>query len=306
MINMIMLILGTAVGMLGPLILLGETTQGLSREDPELYLPFSQIGRDIAGGVSIFAIGIFIFFLLCVTLMMVFVKEPEKELKVQPSFRAILKDLIEPFKDINYRNFLISYFLLWIPLVSINYTIMNIITFLLELRGSEYILFAIIAFIAAVSSFLLWTNLSDKLGLKKTTSICILITIVAFVLVIFLTLPMPHLIRMIFGFIIVCICLTGYVGSMIFPPAIMSDIIDTAELRTGRSLSGAYSGAYNFNLSIAAAFSMLIISVLLEIFGPKASISYALIYIFGAGLLIVSYFIFQKVEIVGTDNRKNN
>ncbi|MGV9198951.1 MAG: MFS transporter [Promethearchaeia archaeon] len=303
MINMILIILGTAIGMVGPLILLGETTQGLSRTDPKLYYPFSEIGQNIASGISIFSLIIFFFYLICIFLMLFFVKEPEKELKLQPNIKTVLQDLIEPFKDRNYRNYLVSYFFLWISLASINFTIMNLLTFLLEFRGSEYLLFAIVALSAAVGSFLLWTNLSNKLGLKKTTSICIIISIVSFIMVALLTLPMSHLARMIFGFLIICICLTGYIGSMIFPPTILSDIIDSAELRAGRSLSGSYTGAFNFNSSIAGACSMFLISVLLELFGPQASISYALIYLFGAFLLVLSYLIFQRVKIVGTENR---
>ena len=119
-----------------------------------------------------------------------------------------------------------------------------------------------------------------------------------------LALDLPHEIVIIYGFTIVCILLLGFVGSQIFPWAILSDIIDSAEIRTGRSLSGPYSGAYNFVLSSAAATSMLIISIVLEIFGPTEKISYALVFMLGSILLAIAVFIFQKVKIVGTDQRQ--
>jgi len=298
-----MLILGISIGMLGSFMILGDATKDLPRGVPILFHPISPTGQKIASGVSIFSLIIFFFFLACFIVMLFGVKEPSTEVAKTTNLKSFFQDLVEPFKDTNFRFFLISYFLLWTSLSYINYTIMNLLTFLLDLRGNEFALFAIVAFSAAIAAFILWSKLSEKLGLKRTTSICILITIVAFLMIVVLTIPMPHHIRLIFGFIIVSVCLVGYVGSMIFPPAIMGDIIDSAELTTGKKLTGAYSGAWMLVLSFGEGFSMLLISVFLEIFGPESSLSYALIYLFGACLLSVSYIIFQKIIIVGTEKR---
>ena len=102
----------------------------------------------------------------------------------------------------------------------------------------------------------------------------------------------------------VCLCLVGYVGTMIFPFAIMSDIIDTAELETGKSLSGSYTGAFNMMSSFGSATSMLIISIFLELLGSENRISYAIIFLFGSFLFIFSIIILKKVIVVGTKQRK--
>ncbi|MHA1148690.1 MAG: MFS transporter [Promethearchaeota archaeon] len=302
-INMLVMIVGVAISMLGPIILLGDTTEGLSRDNPELYYPNSEIGRSISTGVIIFAIIMVILFIVSFIIMMIVIKEPDIK-SCSLTIHQVISDLGEPFKDNNYRYFLLAYFLLWIPLVSLNYLLMNLITFVIQLRGQEFIWFAGVAFISAVSAFLFWNKLSDNLGLKKTTSICIIISIIAFLLIYTLTLPMEHDLKVFYGFFVVGICLLGYVGSMIFPWAIVGDIVDSAELKTGRSLSGPYVGGFNFVLSFAAATSMLMISIFLELWGPQSPTAYALVFVFGAFLLGISVIIFQKVLIVGTDQRK--
>jgi GPH family glycoside/pentoside/hexuronide:cation symporter len=301
-IGMMTAIMGVAMSLFGPILLLSETTRNLSIEDPSLYYPTSPVGRDIAFGITIIGIFMALFFLVGYILMMIKIKEPPLECEDTPLKQAFV-DLKKPFKDKNFRSFLISYFLFWMPLVSLNYTLMPIATFLLDLRGNEFILLAIFAFGAAIAAFVIWTKLSLKWGLKKTTMACIFISIIALSMVFFLTFPMSHEVKLAYGLVVVCFCLMGYVGAMIFPFPIISDIIDTAEIKSGRSLSGPYSGAYNFVLSSAAATAMLVVTSILEIFGAQEPISFAMIFALGAILLVCSLLFFKKVNIIGTDQR---
>ena len=302
-ITMLMMILGVAIGIFGPILLLGDTTQDLPVNDPQLFYPVSATGRAIASGLLTFTILISVFYIACFVLVLIFIKEPVVEVNEDISLKQVIKDLGTPFKDKNSLVFLVSYFLVWIPLVTLNYTVMNLTTFVLDLRGSEFLLFAGVAMIAAIGSFLLWNYLAGKMGLKKTTTICIVITCISFFFILILVLPLDHSAIITFGIIIVCGCLVGYVGVMIFPIAIMSDIIDTAELKSGRSLSGSYMGAYNMVLSIGSAISMIIVSIFLELFGPAEPLSYGIIYLVCGFLLVGGLFIFQKVSIVGTEER---
>ena len=126
-INMMIVIIGVAMGLLGPMIVLGETTEGLSRENPELYYPISETGQAIRSGILVFALIMAFFFLVAFIIMMVTIKEPQIN-ACEASVTEMFIDLMEPFKDKNCRTFLISYFLLWIPLVSLSYVLMNVIT----------------------------------------------------------------------------------------------------------------------------------------------------------------------------------
>lgn len=303
-INMAVMIVGVAIGLLGPIFLLGETTKDLSRDNPELYYPFSSVGRSIADSVLIFAIVISIFYFITILIMLKIIKEPQAK-SCEMSMKQVLTDLVEPFKDDNFKNFLISYFLLWVALVSLNYILMNLITFVLQLRGSEFIVFAIIAFSAAVGAFVFWNKMSSTIGLKNVTSLCLVMSIIAFLMMQIMILPLSHEIVFILGLFLVSFVLMGYVGSMIFPWAIVSDIVDTAEAKMGRALSGSYAGAFNLILSFAAATSMLMVSVLLELFGAESKIAYALVFLIGVFLLVPAVLLFQKVNITGTHRRKD-
>ena len=99
------------------------------------------------------------------------------------------------------------------------------------------------------------------------------------------------------GMVLVGLCLIGFVGSMIFPPTIMSAIVDEAEKRTHKSLTGSYGGAYSMILTAGSATSMLLVSLFLDIFGAEAKISYVVFFLFGAVLLALSLVIYRKVRI---------
>jgi len=86
---------------------------------------------------------------------------------------------------------------------------------------------------------------------------------------------------------------------------LISDLIDTAELKTGKSLSGSYLGAFTMVGSFASASAMLIISVFLELYGTESPIGYiVLLSIIGVSLIVAALIIFQKVQIVGTEQRR--
>jgi len=162
---------------------------------------------------------------------------------------------------------------------------------------------AIVVIMFAALSFIGWKKLSEKYGLKETLSICLIFAIFSFILVSILVIPMTNEMILIVGILLISLCFCSLVGTMVFPFAIMSDLIDNAEIKTGKVLSGSYSGAFIMMGSLAAASSVLIISVNLEIFGPEPSLGYIIILsIIGSTLLFVALIVFQKVQLIGTDN----
>ncbi len=305
MINMMMMILGTVIGSIGPIILMGDVTQNLSRDTPKLYYPTSPIGRAIYTQISFFASLVSILFIILFIIMMLIIKEPLKERERNLSFGEIFKDLAIPLKDRNYRTFLITFYLFWIPFIAFQFLLLNFATFVISLRGTEFILMAIVSFSSSIASFIIWKKLSEKFGLKKTLTICLIFACFSFFLFIILLIPMAHEINLAVGIFIIALCFCSLVGTMVFPFALISDLIDTAELKTGKSLSGSYLGAFTMVGSFASASAMLMISVFLELYGTKAPIGYIVILsIIGASLIVAALIIFQKVQIVGTDQRR--
>jgi probable glucitol transport protein GutA len=307
MINMIMIIIGTVIGTIGPIILMGDVTENLSREDPKLYYPISLIGKIIFTQVLFFASLTSIIFCICLILMLVFIKEPPKQTAMKLSFKEMFKDLLGPFKDKNYGLFLMVFYLFWIPLVSFQFLVLNLATFVISMRGNEFILMAMVVIAFAAVSFIAWKKLSEKYGLKQTLSICLIFSIVSFILFSLLLVPIPSELVIIIGILLISLCFCSSVGTMVFPFAIMSDLIDNAEIKTGKILSGTYSGAFIMMGSLASASSVLIISVNLELYGPEAALGYIIILsLIGSTLLFVALIVFQKVEMKGTKKSEKN
>ncbi|MFW9897639.1 MAG: MFS transporter [Candidatus Thorarchaeota archaeon] len=305
MINMILAILGITLGTIGPFILMSNATQNLSRDDPDLYYKDSPSGRVIYSQIFSFVFFIGFIFLVFTMLMMLIIKEPKMNKKQIRTLNETLKGLMEPLKDKNYRIWLITFFIFWIPFVAFQFLVLNMATFILDLRGFEFIILIMIAFISTIFSFVIWQKISQKLTLRKTFTICLIFSSISFSLILILIIPMAHVIIFVLGITIISLCLCCLVGTMIFPFAIIGDMIDSAELKSeGKSLSGIYSGAFIMTGSLASATSMLIISIFFELFGPESPISYGLILaLVGTGLILVAVVIFQKVQIVGTKER---
>jgi len=161
---------------------------------------------------------------------------------------------------------------------------------------------AVIVFVLSAFSFIAWKTLSEKYGLKNTLSICLIFAIISFFLFFVLLIPMTIELILIVGIILITICFCSLVGTMVFPFAIMSALIDNAELKADKVLSGSYSGAFIMMGSLASATSLIIISLFLELCGPETSFGYIIILSFiGSTLLIVALIIFQKVQLIRTN-----
>ncbi len=299
MIGMMITLIGIIMGMIGPMLIMGDVTEDLPRNDPQLYIHGANaaIAHEIASGVVIFSIIFNIIFIICIVLMLLLIKEPSKSIRDRPSFSQVIGDITGPFRDKNFRNYLISFFLSWTPIVSLSYLLMNIATYLLELRGVEFVIFLVVALCAGLFAFVFSQKLSAKFGIKKTLRICITITFIPFISIFVILLPLGHACTVIIGMVLVSLCLIGFVGAMIFPATIMSAIVDEAEKRSNKSLSGSYAGAYSMVLTGGSATSMLIVSLFLEIFGAEEKISYIGFFLFGAVLIALSLFVFKKVRI---------
>ncbi|MHA1342431.1 MAG: MFS transporter [Promethearchaeota archaeon] len=304
MMSMLMSIVGTAIGMLGPILMMGRSTENLSRDNPEFYYPESETGQIIYEQIFLLALFISLLFIVLFIIMMIFIKEPKIEMKGEISVKSVFRDLAIPFKDKNFRNWLFTYYFFWISLISLQYLILNLATFVLELRGIfEYLLFAEVALIVSILSFFVWKSISKKIGIKSTLNLCLIIECITYIFYIIILIDISHEFMLIIGLILLSTSLFGMIGAMIFPMAIMSDIIDTAELETGKKLSGSYTGAYFMTSSLAGATSMFFITLFLEIFGAESRFSYIIIFITGAFILLISILILKKVIVVGTEHR---
>ncbi len=296
LINMLMLTAGSIIGVMGPLIMLGGATKNLQRDNPLLYLPESSTGRLIYLQITIFSIILSILFVIFLVLMQIKFRESSK--KVNRSFIQddIKKDSMAPFRDHNYRKWLISFFLFWIPFIAFQYLILNIATYILKLRGNEFIMLAGVALFTVLFSVPLWQKITKKYGIKKTFIICLFSSSILFFLIIILILPLTHELILCFGFLLICLIICDLIGIMGLPLAIVSNFVDKAKQNSTYPVSGAYTGVFIMFGSLSAAFSMLLVSFLLQIFGPENPFSYILIFLIGAGTIAIALKLFVTIQ----------
>ncbi len=297
MLNTMMTTLGFVIGMIGPIIMMSQATQNLDRKNSQLYFPESSTGQVIASQIFQFSIIIIIIFLVCLVLMQSVIKEKPKSNFNYPGINEILKNITIPFKDKNFRKWLMAYFFFWVPFVAFQYLLLNIATFMLKLRGNEFIILISVALTTAIFSFVIWQKIAIKMGLVKALSSCLLVTGIGFFLMVILTIPMTQLLVFVLGVSIVSILVSCLVGAMIFPLAISSNIIEHAEIRSGNSLSGSYYGAISTILALGSAMAMLLVSIFLQILKVENPITYGVIMVFCAVLIIIAVIILRKIEI---------
>ncbi len=297
LLNTLMATLGFVVGIMGPVILMSQATMDLDRSTPQLYYPLSSIGRIIATQTFQFSIVIIIIFVIALILMQLIIKEQPKSNIGTLRMSEVLKSITIPFKDKNYKKWLITTFLFWIPFVSFQYLLINMATFMFKLRGSEFILLVGIALIAGIMSFFVWQILTIKIGLKKTLTICLSTAVVGFSLIALLVIPMDHLLLLIIGTIFVSIIACSLIGAMVFPLAITSNIIEKAEIKTGKSLGGTYYGTYSTIAALAAATAMLLVAIILQVLTTESPVAYGVIMGCNALLILIATIILQKIEL---------
>ncbi len=297
MLNTLMATLGFVVGIMGPVILMSQATKDLDRSTPQLYYPASSIGRIIATQTFQFSIVIIIIFIIALILMQLKIKEQPKSNVDTLKIKEVLKSITIPFKDKNYKMWLITTFLFWIPFVSFQYLIINMAIYMFKLRGNEFIVLVGIALIAGIMSFIVWQKLAIKKGLKKTLSACFLTAGIGFSLITLLVIPMDHLLIFIIGTILVSIIACSLIGAMVFPLAITSNIIGKAENKTGKSLGGAYYGTYSTIAALASASAMLLVTIILQTLTTESPVAYGVIMGCNALLILIATICLKKVEL---------
>ncbi len=108
---------------------------------------------------------------------------------------------------------------------------------------------------------------------------------------------MDHFLILIIATILVSIIACSLIGAMVFPLAITSNIIEKAEIRTGKSLGGAYYGTYSTITALGAATTMLLVAIILQTLTTESPVAYGVIMGCNALLILIATIILQKIEL---------
>ena len=180
-------------------------------------------------------------------------KVPEKPLNV----RETIQQLLSPFKNVGYRNYLLSSFFWNISLQIILKIMFFIFTYVLELESEDFFLAALYLTPFAGIGFVLWSKTIKKKGLKKTYLIASTSAAIFLILGLLFLIPMVKIIRSTIAVFVLGGIIASIVPGFILPNPIISNFVDKRNLslgeNEGKNQSGSYFGSFLFALSIAYA-----------------------------------------------------
>ncbi|MCP4760362.1 MAG: MFS transporter [archaeon] len=309
--SMMFSMIGGMLGMFIPMIFLAGAAselENIAENSDKLWAGIpSSPGEAIYNQLQILVIIIAVIYLICIAIMVISTKVPKMienlDSDEEKGSMNVLKTLKEPFADRNALKYIIGVFLTGIPTTSFMYLIFNFLDEILHLDSFMYYLAIGLIIIMMGISLTYWGKISEKIGLKNSYLRCLYLSVIGFLMLQFTNLQSILsefiLIYQIMGLAALAFMLFSVVGAMIFPRAMLSDIIDQSEERTGKSQSGNYNGASSFLGTLGSACSMMICTFFLDIYGKDAITGYVIVFLIGFCLSAAAIPIFKKIVIVG-------
>lgn len=297
MIHTFLTTIGFVIGMMIPFVITGIATSELKNDKAQLYFPISPTGQAIYTSISLFSVLLSISFFITFMLMLKKIHVSSTSKEDFNSFYNIVSTLSEPFRDTNYKRWLVCYLLFWIPFVAFQYLLLNMAAFMLQLRGIELFLFIAIGVFIVFISIIVWQIVAKQLGIKGALMLCLTGSTIAFSLQFIVLIFIQHIIFLTLEIILLYFLLFELVGIMAIPLAIMSNLIEQAKVSRNIDLSATYSGAFTTFASVGSGIAMLIVSLFLSLFGIENPMSYGSIFLVGSIMILVSCIIFHKIEV---------
>ena len=304
-VNLIAFIIGAGSAFLLPAIIGGESETVILSEMNDI-LPFLTNGLLITLFVGIFSLMVIIFFIpsiLTIKAKEVFIPQPK-----------VLEELRVVFSNSNYIWWTISRGFLSIALSIIMGIVLSWIDKALHFGTVEYLIFGLTLLGVMFGGFIFWGNYGNKKGKTKSFIYAIFWTIIWIPLTLFVgqiefvTQIVPTLIQAIIFCVLIAMGLSGF---YLLPYAIVADIVEEDERRTGESRAGMYYGFESIPLNIFQFFGYLIVGFLLENFpiytdwqGNAFSSGFLLWGPVSAVFMLISVIIFWK--FVNADPLRNS
>ncbi|MFX0086719.1 MAG: MFS transporter [Candidatus Hodarchaeota archaeon] len=257
-VNLIAFVIGAGSAFLLPALIGGEAEEVILSES-NVFIPFLTNGLIITVLIGIFALMVIIFFipsLITIRAKEVFIPQP-----------SILEELRLVFSNQNYIWWTISRGFLSVALSLIMGIVLSWIDVALNFGTVEYLLFGLTLLGIMFIGFIFWGKFGNKYGKTKSFIYAMLWTVIWMPLTLFLgqiefiTQIIPVLIQAIIFCILVAIGLSGF---YLLPYAIVADIAEEDERRTGESRAGMYYGFESIPLNFFQFFGYLIVGFLLD------------------------------------------
>lgn len=223
--------------------------------------------------------------------------------KKKDSIGELLRGILNPFKDKNFRKYLLSNFSSNIGIRMLVKVLTPLFTYVLVLQSGQFIYYTVLLFPFSGLGFIFWIRKVKKWGLKKSyiiSTLLIGLSLTSGIIIPFL----PSISRIIVSFCMMSVVLFSVIAGNILSNPIISNSTDETQrkLKEGDSVSGSYFGSNIFILNIANAIGDLILGGILSggsISSPNSTNPLILCLILPiAGILyILAVFFFRKIKL---------
>lgn len=221
--------------------------------------------------------------------------------QAQVTIKDVILNIGRPFKDRNFRFFLLSILLSSIGIRLLLKDLTLFLTFTLFLKESGFITFILPLVLFAVLGFVIWSKRAQNKGIKSAYVQATWCVVIALFLTSFLLFEVSQPLMLWLARIFLALLLFGLVVGFILPTPAISELVDDApegmlaEMKAD-SLSGSYFGTYFFILNVGFALGDLILGIIL--FGPRAEDRFAVSIILPlTGVLyLIANILFRKIK----------
>lgn len=201
----------------------------------------------------------------CALIAFLGTREPERAPRdVAPGLRRFLAELRDTLRLRSFRILLVAFGFLLVG-SSLNQSF-SVYVFRDALgAGARQPLYLLAYLAAATASFPFWAFLATRLGKNRAFEICLAWSIAALCASPVVSPDLPGWLVLLF------VGLAGFgVGGYVLPVAIVADVFDEDELRSGRRREGAYFGVWTLVMKVASAAGLALAGLLLPRLGYVA------------------------------------
>ncbi|MHA1379775.1 MAG: MFS transporter [Candidatus Helarchaeota archaeon] len=218
------------------------------------------------------------------------------------SMKKVLIDTFKSFKDPNFKLFLFAILFMTIGIRLLVKNLTLFFTFILNLKGAQFLIFILPLVIFAVLGFIFWSKRTHSVGVKKTYIQSDWFVGISLGATVIFLIDMQADLLLWIARILIAGVLFGLITGYTLPNPAISELVDTApreifaKMDTS-SLSGAYFGTYLFIVNIANALGDIILGIILAGHNAESPLAVGLIFPIAGVLYLISISILNKTNM---------
>ncbi|HME56328.1 MAG TPA: MFS transporter [Candidatus Lokiarchaeia archaeon] len=220
------------------------------------------------------------------------------------SVTKTFKEMIIPFKDVNYRWWLGNAFFFNMAIRYLIFILLPVMDFVIILSGSWFMIFFACLLPVAAIGYIIWVKKIKTSGLKNAYSLSLVIFVLFSAAATIFLIPIDFTLRFILGVAIVGILISALVGGYLFPNPIISQLVDIAPeairkeaARSNKGIAGAYFGLYILVYNLANAIGNIILGLIFTDQTKNNPVIITLVIPLAGVMVFVSWLLLRRLEL---------